>query len=334
MKQVTVAGVDCGTNSIRLLIASVDEQGLHPLVPRIMKVIRLGEGVDRTHRFADQALDRAYEACRLFADQLRSHPVDGIRFVATSATRDAANRSDFEEGVESILGVRPEVISGTEEAALSFLGAISVLESGPRAASMPQAPYMVVDLGGGSTELVVGGDGRQAPIDRARAAYSMNIGSVRITERHLRDDPPSQDEIDQAVEDIDRHIDQAFEAVPIEEVGTLVGVSGTVTTMSALALGCAQYEPTQVDGVTIPVDQAERANQEVLHMSRQDRAGLKPIHPGRIDVIGGGALIWNCLLDRVSEACPAALGGGGYIASEHGLLDGLVLDYGRRLLKS
>ncbi|AII74829.1 Ppx/GppA phosphatase family protein [Bifidobacterium coryneforme] len=332
--QVTVAGVDCGTNSIRLLIARVDEQGLHLLAPRSMEVIRLGEGVDRNHRFADQALERAYRACRLFADQLDSYKVDGIRFVATSATRDAANRNDFEEGVQSILGVRPEVISGTEEAELSFLGAISVLESAPRTTTTPKAPYMVVDLGGGSTELVVGGDGNQSPVDRAGSSYSMNIGSVRITERHLLADPPTQDQIDQAVEDVDRHIDRAFETVPVAEVGTLVGVSGTVTTMSALALGCTEYDSRRVDGVAVPVSQARQTNQEVLHMSRQERRGLSPIHPGRIDVIGGGALIWDRLLERISQACPAVQAGGAYIASEHGLLDGLVLDYGRSLLHS
>lgn len=333
MDHVTVAGVDCGTNSIRLLVAQVDEAGLHPLAPRTMQVIRLGEGVDQNHRFSDEALARAYKACRVFAEQLRQYQLDGLRFVATSATRDASNQADFEEGVQSILGVRPEVITGTEEAGLSFLGAISVMKASKRD-KMPSYPYMVVDLGGGSTELVLGGDGHEVPVDQTQAAYSMNMGSVRITERYLVDDPPRQDEITMALKDLDHHIDQAFLKLPMQNVHTLVGVSGTITTMSALALGCQRYDPDQVDGVTIPVDLVHAADRKVLHMSRQERSRVATIHPGRIDVIGGGALIWSRLLERIGQTCPAVFAGGGYIASEHGLLDGLVLDYGQKLLRS
>ena len=332
MDQVTVAGVDCGTNSIRLLIAQVDRQGLHPVAPRLMRVIRLGEGVDRNHRFSDQALERAFEACRLFARQLQEHPVDGLRFVATSATRDADNRERFEEGVRSILGVTPEVISGSQEASLSFLGAVSVLEQ-RGSDDMPPAPYLVVDLGGGSTELVLGGDGSDLPVDQVRASYSMNIGSVRMTERHLLDDPPTQEQIDQALEDVDGWIDRAFDQVPVAGVGSLIGVSGTVTTMSALAMGCKVYDRHAVDGRSIPVDAARRVDDQVLNMSRQERRELKAIHPGRVDVIGGGALIWSRLLERLGRASPSVLASGTYVASEHGLLDGLVLDYGRTLLR-
>ena len=330
MDQVTVAGVDCGTNSIRLLMARVDRQGLHPVAPRLMRVIRLGEGVDRNHRFSDQALERAFEACRLFAQQLQEHPVDGLRFVATSATRDADNREKFEEGVRSILGVTPEVISGSQEASLSFLGAVSVLE---QRGSDDMPPYLVVDLGGGSTELVMGGDGNDLPVDQVRASCSMNIGSVRMTERHLLDDPPTHEQIDQALEDVDDWIDRAFDQVPVAGVGSVIGVSGTVTTMSALALGCQVYDRHAVDGRSIPVDAARRVDDQVLTMSRQERRKLKTIHPGRVDVIGGGALIWSRLLERLGQASPSALASGTYVASEHGLLDGLVLDYGRTLLR-
>ena len=157
MKSVTVAGIDCGTNSIRLKVSRVSEDGVEDIVPRILRVIRLGQDVDKTHRFADEALARAYEAAREFAGVLAEHPVDGIRFVATSATRDAENREEFEDNIEKILGVRPEVIPGTEEADLSFLGATSIVHR------EVEAPYLVVDLGGGSTELVLGGDGVTHP---------------------------------------------------------------------------------------------------------------------------------------------------------------------------
>ena len=170
-ESVTVAGIDCGTNSIRLKIARVDADGMHEVVPRILRVIRLGQDVDKTHRFADEALERAYVAAREFAGVIAEHPIDGLRFVATSATRDAENREEFEDEIERILGVRPEVIPGTEEADLSFLGATSVVNRD----DLP-APYLVVDLGGGSTELVIGGDGVSAPTTQVQGAFSMNIG--------------------------------------------------------------------------------------------------------------------------------------------------------------
>ena len=268
-ESVTVAGIDCGTNSIRLKIARVDADGMHEVVPRILRVIRLGQDVDKTHRFADEALERAYVAAREFAGVIAEHPIDGLRFVATSATRDAENREEFEDEIERILGVRPEVIPGTEEADLSFLGATSVVNRD----DLP-APYLVVDLGGGSTELVIGGDGVSAPTTQVQGAFSMNIGSVRMTERHLTNDPPTQTQIDEAVADVDEHIDEAFRTVD---------------------------------------------------------AG---IHPGRIDVVGGGAVVWSRVLARVSEAAKADHGEAidSFVASEHGLLDGIVLDYGRRLL--
>ncbi|BDR54451.1 exopolyphosphatase [Bombiscardovia apis] len=330
MDAVTVAGIDCGTNSIRLMLAQVDESGLHPLCPRTMRVVRLGEGVDREHRFSQAALDRTYAAAHEFADILKEYQVEALRFVATSASRDASNKDEFEDEIESILGVRPEVISGNQEAQLSFLGAVSVLEAKRQAAAMPNPPYLVVDLGGGSTELVVGGDGRAEPIDQAQAGYSMDIGSVRMSERHLLSDPPTQEQINQALIDIDRNIDQAFQAVPVQKVQTLIGVSGTVTTMSALALGLDSYDRDVVDGAQVRVSDAQEANRRVWAMSRQERSELKTIHPGRIDVIGGGALVWNRLLERLRQEAPGL--SSSYVASEHGLLDGIVLDLGRHLL--
>ena len=263
---VTVAGIDCGTNSIRLKIARVDGNGMHDIVPRTLRVIRLGQDVDKTHRFADEALDRAYAAAREFADILAGHQVDGLRFVATSATRDAANREEFEDGIERILGVRPEVIPGTEEADLSFLGATSVVPRTDLA-----APYLVVDLGGGSTELVLGGDGTSAPDTQVQAAFSMNIGSVRMTERHLRTDPPTDAEIAAAVADIDAHIDEAFATVPAGRARTIIGVSGTVTTMTALTLGLKEYDHRAVDGVRVRYEDAYAVDDRFLRMTREER---------------------------------------------------------------
>jgi exopolyphosphatase/guanosine-5'-triphosphate,3'-diphosphate pyrophosphatase len=264
---VTVAGIDCGTNSIRLKIARVDADGTHDIVPRMLRVIRLGQDVDKTHRFADEALERADAAVREFADVLAEHPVDGIRFVATSATRDAENREVFESSMERILGVRPEVIPGSEEAALSFLGATCVAPRHDLA-----APYLVVDLGGGSTELVLGGDGVSAPDTQVQAAFSMNIGSVRMTERHLRSDPPTTEEIREAATDIDEHIDEAFQQVPAGKTRTIIGVSGTVTTMTALALGLKEYDHKAVDGVRIPFSQAFDVDNQFLNMTRAERS--------------------------------------------------------------
>lgn len=329
MKSVTVAGIDCGTNSIRLKIARVDDQGMHEIVPRILRAIRLGQDVDKTHRFAQDALDRAYTAAAEFAGVLAQHPVDAIRFVATSATRDAVNRDTFEDGIEQILGVRPEVIPGTEEADLSFLGATSVVSRGEL-----EPPYLVVDLGGGSTELVLGGDGIDAPSTQVQAAFSMDIGSVRMTERHLRHDPPSETEIAEAIADIDEHIDEAFRTVPAGRTRTIIGVSGTVTTMTALAMGLKEYDHTVVDGHRLSLEDAYAVDDKFLRMTRVERREYKTIHPGRIDVVGGGAVVWSRVLARVSEAAKADHGEAidSFVASEHGLLDGIVLDYGRRLL--
>ncbi|MDD6373587.1 MAG: Ppx/GppA phosphatase family protein [Bifidobacteriaceae bacterium] len=330
MTSVRVAGIDCGTNSIRLMVATVDGDGMHVEVPRIMRVVRLGQGIDETHRFASDALERTFAACREFADVLREHPVDALHFVATSATRDAQNRDEFEDTVEDILGVRPDVIPGSEEARLSFLGATSVVEQQVRDA---EAPYVVVDLGGGSTEIVIGGEG-DARFD-VQAAYSMNVGSVRMTERHLLADPPTDEQIREAADDIDAHIETAFATVPAGEARTIIGVSGTVTTMTALARGLKEYDRDAIDGVRVAIDDACSTDEAVLRMTRAKRAGYPVIHPGRIDVIGGGALVWTRVLRRIQQAArEAGHDIDSYVASEHGLLDGIVRDLGSRMLSA
>lgn len=328
-KTVQVAAIDCGTNSIRLKIAQVSEHGMKDIVPRMLRVVRLGQGIDETHRFADDALERVRDAAHEFAQVLKEHPVDAIRFVATSATRDAENREIFEQMMIDELGVRPEVISGTEEAALSFLGATSVVSRDEL-----QPPYLVVDLGGGSTELVLGGDGDCLPAHKVSAAYSMNVGSVRMTERHLHTDPPTEEEIQAAIEDIDKHIDDAFKVVPAGRARTIIGVSGTVTTMAALTMGLQHYDHTAVDGVHIGLEQAYAVNNRFLRMPRDCRRTYATIHPGRVDVVGGGAVIWSRVLERLAKAAYEDHGGvlDTFVASEHGLLDGITIDLGRKLL--
>lgn len=304
-KSVIVAAIDCGTNSIRLKIAQVSEHGMKDIVPRMLRVVRLGQGIDETHRFADDALERVRSAAHEFAQVLKEHPVDAIRFVATSATRDA------------------------EEASLSFLGATSVVSRDEL-----QPPYLVVDLGGGSTELVLGGDGDSLPVHKVAAAYSMNVGSVRMTERHLHADPPTEEEIQAAIDDVDKHIDEAFKVVPAGRVRTIIGVSGTVTTMAALAMGLQHYDHTAVDGVRIGLEQAYEVNNRFLRMTRERRRTYATIHPGRVDVVGGGAVVWSRVLERLAKAAYDDHGGvlETFVASEHGLLDGITLDLGRRLL--
>lgn len=328
-KSVCVAAIDCGTNSIRLKIAKVNANGMRDVVPRMLRVVRLGQGIDETHMFAEDALQRVKSAAKEFAKVLSEHKIDAIRFVATSATRDALNRDIFEQMMFDELGVRPEVISGTEEAALSFLGATSVVSRKDL-----QAPYVVVDLGGGSTEIVLGGDGVNIAEDKVDSAYSMNIGSVRMTERHLHTDPPTEEEISCAIKDIDKNIDEAFKHVNAGKARTIIGVSGTVTTMAALAIGLKHYDHKAVDGVKIALDQAYTVNDRFLHMTRERSRTYTTIHPGRIDVVGGGAVVLSRVLERLAKAAYEDHGGvlDTFVASEHGLLDGITLDLGRRIL--
>lgn len=327
---VTVAGIDCGTNSIRLMVATVSEKGIEAIVPRVMRVVRLGQDVDKTHEFSPEALARTFAAIDEFARILEPYQVDGIRFVATSATRDARNRREFEDYVQKKLMVRPDVIPGTEEARLSFLGATSVIDS-----ALHKPSYLVMDLGGGSTELVLGGDGVASPDHQVRQAYSMDMGSVRVSERHLVSDPPRQEEIQAATEDVDQAIDEACKQVDLSATGTFIGVSGTATTMASVAIGLTSYDHDAIDGQVISFDRMEEADDEVLHMTRDQRGRLGVIHPGRLDVIGGGALVLTEIMKRIRKDTAAA----GHevdqvMVSEHGLVEGIVRDLGLRLLQA
>jgi exopolyphosphatase/guanosine-5'-triphosphate,3'-diphosphate pyrophosphatase len=306
-----VAGLDCGTNSLRLLVADRQPDGTLRDVVREMRVVRLGEGVDRTGELSPAALTRTFTVLREYADQCRELGAERVRMVATSATRDARNRADFTGGVREILGVDPEVITGDEEAALSFTGATGDLRGRP---DLPE-PYLVVDIGGGSTEFVLGR--RKGPV----ASRSVDIGCVRMTERHLRSDPPAPDELAAAQADIEAAIADVRRTVDLGATRTLVAVAGTATTVTALSLGLAEYDADRIHLSAISLQDVERTYDALASMDSRERAALGPMHPGRVDVIVAGSLI-------LREVVRAA-GTGGMVASEHDILDGIALSLGR-----
>jgi len=309
-----VAAIDCGTNSIRLLIADIDRSnGSAKLtdVVREMRVVRLGEGVDATGELAPAALERTFAATADYARLIQEHGAAKVRFVATSASRDARNRQVFVDGIRGLLGVEPEVISGDEEAALSFAGASSVLPI------LDGDHVLVVDLGGGSTEFVLG------TADGVTAAKSVDIGCVRLTERHLREDPPTAEQIAAAEADVDAAITRAGLDVPLERATAVVGVAGSITTITAHAMQLPEYSPNAIHGTELPIGDIRRAATDLLEMPRAQRAALPYMHPGRVDVIGAGGLVWRRILERMG-----GLSGGRIVtatASEHDILDGIAL---------
>ena len=306
-----VAAVDCGTNSIRLLIADVTDGRLHD-VHREMRIVRLGQGVDATGEFAPDALVRTHAALADYADLMRRHDVGAVRMVATSAARDVANREQFFAMTSDVLGtVAPgavaEVITGAEEAELSFRGAVGELDSA-------QAPFVVVDLGGGSTEVGLGsGD--------VVAAYSADIGCVRLTERCLRSDPPTEDEDAAARSVVRAALADVLAEVPVEQAHTWVGVAGTMTTLAALAHRMTTYDSDAIHLSRVGLDDLLGVCAELLAMTRQQRAALGPMHEGRVDVIGGGALIVQELAAVLNERAGITE----LVVSEHDILDGIAL---------
>jgi len=314
-----VAAIDCGTNSIRLLVADVDPAaGTLVDLERSNEVVRLGQGVDRTGLLAPEALERTLAATRRYHEVCRRLGVEAVRFVATSATRDARNREDFVAGVRDALGVEPEVVAGDEEARLSFRGATGVL------ASRYDGPFLVVDLGGGSTELVLGTD---AP----EAAVSMDVGSVRLTERHLHDDPPTPAQVAAADADVRAALDDAAAVVPLGRTVTLVGLAGSVTTLTAHALGLDHYDRTRIDGAVLGVDDVLASCDDMLARTREQRAALPYLHPGRVDVIGAGALVWREVVRRVRDEVATAGGELTHVVtSEHDILDGIAWSIAER----
>lgn len=313
---VRVGAIDCGTNSIRLLVADIDPatRRLADVVRR-MEIVRLGQGIDRTGFIAPDSMERTLGVTREYAVQCRELGAVRCRFVATSASRDASNAQDFVDGVRTAFlehygdAVTPEVVSGHEEAWLSFRGATSGLLS----QGVP-GPYLVVDLGGGSTEFVRG-------TDEVEAARSVDIGCVRMTERHLHCDPPTAEEIAEARVDIDAAIDSAAADVPIEGVRALVGLAGSVTTITAHALRLPAYDSEAIHLSRLPVGEVLAAAADLLAMTREQRAALPFMHPGRVDVIGAGALVWSRIVERVAREAGITE----VITSEHDILDGIAL---------
>jgi len=304
-----VAAVDCGTNSIRLLVADVSADGLRD-VHREMRVVRLGQGVDATGVLVPAAIERTRVALAEYAAVMRSTGVERVRMVATSATRDAANRDDFFAMVRATLGTEAEVISGDEEARLSFTGAVGDLEP-------DDGPFVVVDVGGGSTEVVVG-DVTSDGISIA-GARSVDVGCVRLTERCLPDDPPTPDQVEKARAVASEILDEGLTAVPLDGVRTWVGVAGTVTTLAALALCLPAYDADAIHLSRLSLPDLHRLTAELLAMPHEARAALGPMHPGRVDVIGGGAIIVDELARRFAQVGITEL-----VASEHDILDGIA----------
>lgn len=310
-----VGAIDCGTNSIRLLIADVEENTDRPRlrdVHREMRIVRLGQGVDATGQFAPEALDRTQHALSDYARLLADHEVDRIRMVATSATRDAANRDVFFAMTADVLGAVvagtvAEVITGTEEAELSFRGAVDELDAAA-------GPFVVVDLGGGSTEVVLGGDS-------VTASFSADIGCVRLTERCLHSDPPTAAEIAAAREVVRDGLREALDVVPVERARTWVGVAGTMTTLSALAQRMSTYDSAAIHLSRVAFGDLLGVCDEVIAMTRAQRAALGPMHEGRVDVIGGGAII----VEELAAALGRRAGIDELVVSEHDILDGIAL---------
>ncbi len=314
-----VAAIDCGTNSLRLLIADAPVQaavadggsadpaaaaggGLTDVVRR-MEIVRLGQGVDSTGRLAAEAIERTRLVLAEYAAQIGELDVERVRMVATSAIRDAENTDVFTGMVLETLGVAPEVVTGGQEALLSFAGAVRGLPA------EVASPYLVVDIGGGSTEFVRG----TSTVD---GAVSMDIGCVRMTERLLHSDPPTAAEIVAAEEDITDAVDRALIAVSGYHAGTLVGLAGSVTTVTAIALGLDTYSAERIHHARVAYPDVAKVTGELLAATREERAAIGVMHPGRVDVIGAGALILRVLMQR--------LGAESVVASEHDTLDGIA----------
>ena len=305
-RSMRVAAIDCGTNSIRLLIADVQGENFREVI-REMEIVRLGQGVDQTGEFHPDAIARTLAAVDKFALEITRRGVEKIRFCATSATRDATNRDLFIEGVKSRLGIAPDVISGEEEARLSFAGATKDLPDS-------LAPFLVIDIGGGSTEFVIGNR-------NVESAKSVNIGCVRMAERHLKSDPATISEIESARKDIKTAITEATQVVDIKSAKSLIAVAGTATTVAAAALDLPQYDRYAIHLSRISATKTHEVSEMFLKMNRSQRAALGYMHPGRVDVIGAGSLVLSEIVK--------AVGANEFIACESDILDGIAFSLGQ-----
>jgi exopolyphosphatase / guanosine-5'-triphosphate,3'-diphosphate pyrophosphatase len=318
---VRIAAIDCGTNSLRLLIADVDPARRELAdVRRRMEIVRLGQGVDATGRLSADALARTFRVLTDYARIIEANSVQAVRMVATSATRDAANAAEFVQGVRQVLGITPEVLSGDQEARLAFVGATAEFASPAHSgepASLP--PYLVADIGGGSTEFVLGSGDIEA--GGQLSAISVDIGCVRLTERHLHSDPPSGAEIVAATADIDAALAAVAAKIPVSTARTLVGLAGSVTTIGAIALGLSRYDSVLTHHARITADAVRAITADLLRRSQAQRGAISVLHPGRVDVIGAGALVLNRILDRFGFA--------DVVVSEHDILDGMAWSMAR-----
>ena len=305
-RSMRVAAIDCGTNSIRLLIADVQGENFREVI-REMEIVRLGQGVDQTGEFHPDAIARTLAAVDKFALEITRRGVEKIRFCATSATRDATNRDLFIEGVKSRLGIAPDVISGEEEARLSFAGATKDLTDS-------LAPFLVIDIGGGSTEFVIGNR-------NVESAKSVNIGCVRMAERHLKSDPATISEIESARKDIQTAITETNQVVDIKSAKSLIAVAGTATTVAAAALDLPQYDRYAIHLSRISATKTHEVSEMFLKMNRSQRAALGYMHPGRVDVIGAGSLVLSEIVK--------AVGANEFIACESDILDGIAFSLGQ-----
>ena len=299
--------IDCGTNALRLLVADVIDGELREIT-REMRTVRLGEGVDATGEFTPAALERTFAALDEYARMIDDLDVSVLRIVATSASRDVRNADEMIDGFQHRVGVAPEVIDGLAEARLSYAGAVRGLPEG-----VGDFPVLVADIGGGSTEFIRGSGPR---VDLIEASTSIDIGCVRMTERCLHSDPPTDDEIRDATEVVDAELDRALRDVSVESVRGFIGLAGSVTTVAALAHGLTSYDAQQIHGSVTTRDQVGEVTDSLLKMSRTQRAALPVMHPGRVDVIGGGALVLRQILSRLPVSC--------VVASETDILDGIV----------
>ena len=324
-----VAAIDCGTNTIRLLVAEAhrDDSGRPHLevLRRRNEIVRLGQGVDRTGLLDPEALERTLAAVASYAADCTELGVapggDVRRFVATSATRDARNREDFVAGVRRLLGIEPEVVSGQEEARLSFTGSLlgaGADEGTPGAGECASAPRLVVDLGGGSTELVLG-------VDEPSAAISLDTGSVRITERFLAGGVTPEAEAAARTE-VRGLLDEAERVVDLSAPGRLVGLAGTITTVTAHALDLQAFDPQALNGAELSPQAVLASCEAIIHSTPEQRASWGYLAPGRRDVIAAGALVWSEVVSRVVERTAAA---GRPLArvttSLYDILDGIAL---------
>ncbi|WDZ88021.1 Ppx/GppA phosphatase family protein [Micromonospora cathayae] len=305
-----MAAIDCGTNSIRLLVADLPDRSAGPAAPltdlaRRMEIVRLGQGVDRTGRLAPEAIERTRVALADYAAEVTRLGATRVRMCATSASRDASNAGEFRAMVERTLGVGPEVLTGDEEARLSFTGAVRGLPADA------EPPYLVVDIGGGSTEFVVGT--RDGGVE---AAISVDIGCVRMTERHLRGEPPTAEQVAAAEADIAAAVDRALTVVPGRKAATLVGLAGSVTTVVAIAEGLTGYDPERIHHARVSYERVAEVTADLLAKTPAQRLEHPAMHPGRADVIGAGALVLRVIMERAGMSS--------FVASEHDILDGIA----------